>query len=202
MSTQSRPRRDPRECREKKTLSGTSEREKKENPIRDESINRRNCLLLRIRLLLLQTVNADERCGSKTLRRGIKSALPVSETKERPSSSLFRFLRRKEKKKARAVFGGWREAIIFRERALLRRKKKEEDEKKREKKSGKKMEEQKEQKEEKEKEKEEKEEHFHTKSVKVVVTHTQKNMYGRRRRRRRKQKEFKRKPFLLRAKRR
>ena len=152
-------------------------------------------------------MNADERCGSKTLRRGIKSALPVSETKERPSSSLFRFLRRKEKKKGKSprskyLVDGERQLFFVRERCLRRKKK--EEEKKREKKSGKKkMEEQKEQKEkEKEKEKEEKEEHFHTKSVKVVVTHTHKNMYGRRRRRRRKQKEFKRKPFLLRAKRR
>ena len=105
----------------------------------------------------------------------------------------------KEEKQKPAQYG-WREAIIFRLRErCCGAKKKKRRKKKREKKSGKKMEEQKE---EKEKEKEEKEEHFHTKSVKVVVTHTQKNMYGRRRRRRRKQKEFKRKPFLLRAKRR
>ena len=152
-------------------------------------------------------MNADERCGSKTLRRGIKSALPVSETKEKTELLPLSFFATKGKeerqKPAQYLVDGERQLFFVRERCL-RRKKKEEEEKKREKKSGKKkMEEQKEQKEkEKEKEKEEKEEHFHTKSVKVVVTHTQKNMYGRRRRRRRKQKEFKRKPFLLRAKRR
>ena len=151
-------------------------------------------------------MNADERCGSKTLRRGIKSALPVSETKEKTELLPLSFFATKGKeerqKPAQYLVDGERQLFFVRERCL-RRKKKEEEEKKREKKSGKKMEEQKEEKEkEKEKEKEEKEEHFHTKSVKVVVTHTQKNMYGRRRRRRRKQKEFKRKPFLLRAKRR
>ena len=150
-------------------------------------------------------MNADERCGSKTLRRGIKSALPVSETKEKTELlplSFFATKGKEEKQKpAQYLVDGERQLFFVRERCCGAKKKKR-MKKKREKKSGKKLEEQKEQKEEKEKEKEEKEEHFHTKSVKVVVTHTHKNMYGRRRRRRRKQKEFKRKPFLLRAKRR
>ena len=115
--------------------------------------------------------------------------------------SFFATKGKEEKQKpAQYLVDGERQLFFVRERCCGAKKKKRK--KKREKKSGKKMEEQKEEKEEKEKEKEEKEEHFHTKSVKVVVTHTQKNMYGRRRRRRRKQKEFKRKPFLLRAKRR
>ena len=112
--------------------------------------------------------------------------------------SFFATKGKEEKQKpAQYLVDGERQLFFVRERCCGAKKKKRK--KKREKKSGKKMEEQKEEKEEKEKEKEEKEEHFHTKSVKVVVTHTQKNMYGRRRR---KQKEFKRKPFLLRAKRR